>query len=138
MTTHTDQAHLAQTADSTDRDGSYQSHPSLASLLDTTFPESIGYDASYGRIYPLTGKAISNAEDNARCAATSMLSGLAVVGKLLIYADTRELSACDWRSLGDLITTTAESVNALLKIADAASAAVPGILEDGALYRPAA
>ena len=120
-----------QTAAPADRDdGSYQPYSGLETLLRDCIPESIGFDANHAYVYPLTAEALSMAESHASCAAVSMLSGLAVVGKLLIHTDPRELSVCDWHDLGDLITTTAGSVHALLQIADAARDAVAGIVVD--------
>ena len=122
-----------QTTAPTNRDdGGYRPHSTLAAMLAASWPKPIGVDANYSRVYPLTAEDLAAAETNAACAASSLLFGLAVVGKLMIHAETNELSAGDWNTLGDLITTASESAHALLEIAAAARDAVPGIPGEGA------
>jgi hypothetical protein len=86
-------------------------------MSDATFTPYSGLGALLmDHMAPFPESAVS-AQSCAETAAVSMAHGLAVVGKLLVHCDARQLGPCDWNSLGDLLVTMGETLAELVHIA---------------------
>ena len=59
------------------------------------------------------GSDLKKLADHANCILSTFSGGVAVIGKMLIYCQVRELSERDFQDLGDLLISMGESINVI-------------------------